>query len=261
MIDDKLLGFSKYVVPIYIRENGVLKHEGTGFLVNSGENDYLISAAHIFRQCVKKELLFITGNGKGCLIQFNAMIINRETENDLYDIGVMGLLNNKPPYKAVGKESINICKLLPNCKPKWAKEFGVIGFPETKSYSNNVDKSVSVKLYRYRANSVGEEQYKNVGITSEHHIALHFDRKKCINEDGIASIFPKPIGLSGAPIVLLHDNSNPDQDQEPYIVGVATTYKGKEKLIYGADISIAIHFIKELDEEIRMKKVGRIENT
>ena len=164
MTDDKLLRFSKYVVPVYIREKGVLKHVGTGFLVNSGDNDYLISAAHIFRQCTEKELLFLTGNNNGCLIQFNAMIYNDRAEGDIYDIGVMGLIKSKPPYKAVGKESIGIHKLLPYCNPKWAKEFGVIGFPASKSYSNNIDKKVSVKLYRYRANSVSEKSIKASGL-------------------------------------------------------------------------------------------------
>ena len=93
MADEKLLCFSKYVVPIYIRENGVLKHEGTGFLVNSGENDYLVSAAHIFRQCEEKELLFLTGNKIACLIQFNAMMYNKKEEDDIYDIGVMAIKN------------------------------------------------------------------------------------------------------------------------------------------------------------------------
>lgn len=261
MIEDALLSFNKYVVPIYKRENGVLKHEGTGFLVNSGENDYLVSAAHIFRQCVKNELLFITGNGKGHPIELNAMIFNKETDNDHYDIGVMGIINNKPPYRAVGKESIGIHKLLPNCNLKRAKEFGIIGFPATKSFSNNVDKKVSTKLYRYRAYSVGEEKYKSVGISSRHHIAIHFDRKKCINEVGQQVAFPKPQGLSGAPIVLLHDRAKPEQEQEAVIVGVATTYKEKEKLIYGAVASIPLHFIRELDEEIRTKRRQIHENT
>ena len=94
MADEKLLCFSKYVVPIYIRENGVLKHEGTGFLVNSGENDYLVSAAHIFRQCEEKELLFLTGNKIACLIQFNAMMYNKKEEDDIYDIGVMAIIKH-----------------------------------------------------------------------------------------------------------------------------------------------------------------------
>ncbi|MES9988425.1 MAG: trypsin-like serine protease [Candidatus Thiodiazotropha endolucinida] len=254
MNSDDLRYFGKYIVPIYIKENGVLKHEGTGFLVNTGENDYLVSAAHIFRQCSEKEMLFITGNGKGCLIEFNAMIYNSDTDGDTYDIGVMALLTHKPPYEAVEKEAINAQYLMPNFSLKLKKEFSIIGFPATKSFSSNIKKNVSVKLYGYAAQSCQESEYTGVGITSEHHFALFFDRKRCMDADGLKKEFPKPYGMSGSPIIYFPKRKSGAEKPQPFIVGVATTYKEKEKLIYGADISIALHFMKEIDDEIRAKK-------
>ncbi|MCG7964824.1 MAG: trypsin-like serine protease [Candidatus Thiodiazotropha taylori] len=257
MNSDDLQYFGKYIVPIYIRENGALKHEATGFIVNTGENDYLVSAAHVFRQCSEKEMLFITGEGKARLIEFNAMIYNRDTNGDKYDIGVMALLNHKPPYIAVGKEAISTRYLKPNCCSKLTKEFGIIGFPATKSLSNNQEKRVSVKLYGYSAQSCQESEYNAVGIASEHHFALIFNRKKCMGADGQKTQFPKPHGMSGSPIIYFPKFASGDVKAQPFIVGVASTYREKEKLIYGADISIALHFMKEIDDEIREKKALR----
>ena len=82
-----------------------------------------------------------------------------------------------------------------------------------------------------------------------------------MNEAGNKVASPMPHGLSGSPIIILHDSLKSGQEQEPLIVGVATTYKKEEKLIYGCVASIPLHFIGDVDEEIRLKRRQAHEST
>jgi hypothetical protein len=122
------------------------------------------------------------------------------------------------------------------------------GFPATKSRTDPVAQSVEVTPTAFRLSPVAESEYERHGVSMETHIVLELDLKRGFDTFGAHRNFPKPNGMSGAPIVVLYEHDASGDSRVFPVVGVATTYRKQHRMLIGTDIGFVIDAIHRATE-------------
>jgi hypothetical protein len=241
---------SRHILPLFVElPGGKPRLLGSGFLVSSGNQSYLISAAHVFDPLKKGEepFYYIEAKLKRKLsgeLRLSKVPQGGSRSSDRIDIGVLQLQGPRlPPYPDVEKYPMPIQAFMPGALPREGKQYLHIGFPESHSRANPVGREVGSKVYAFRNISCPSEKYTQLGLSPETHVVLSFDRKNSLGPDGSTRAFPDPAGMSGSPVFLLYDeNSHNDRTQTP-IVGIAIEHRKAEHAIVATDIGFALTFI------------------
>jgi hypothetical protein len=164
-------------------------------------------------------------------------------EEDVIDVAVLKLDGELlPPYREVEKYAMDISYLKESYRPRDAKHYVLIGFPATKSRVKNNSKDVEVMSYAYRNDSVPEYEYSQYGLSPETHVVLPLNLKKGFDANGKKTHFPKPQGMSGAPVFVLHDDNEQGSKVFP-VVAVAIEYRKKEKVLVATDVRYVLEAI------------------
>ena len=186
---DTLTAFS---IPLYLDIDSQPTHLGTGFLVQKGGDYFLVSAAHVLDNALSHGLYFYSSPSEirhltGCLVR------SRPTDkrsDDHIDIGVVKITGEvQPPYPEVRKFAMDISYLKPSYLPRSKKHFTFIGFPATKSKVRRGCRSILVKPYSYRSDSIPEDDYAKFGVHPETHVVLPLDLKKGFDPRGSVVTF------------------------------------------------------------------------
>lgn len=147
--DQRLAVISKWgeillrnVVPICEKDNrGHTQGHGTGLLVQRGEANFLVTAAHVLDPLRDQRRLFFpcAQSGERKIV---GRILSTETpvgksrKEDLVDIAVVKLDGeSQPPYPEIQKESLEFSCLRPSVLPRSGKSLFVTGFPATRTKS------------------------------------------------------------------------------------------------------------------------------
>lgn len=245
LIDKAIEILANFSIPLYQTYNNLPRLLGTGFFVRKNSDCYLVSAAHVLDAAKKNEVFYYI---KPNVIRFlTGQLLRSKGEenrlNDLIDIGVLKLSqDNLPPYPEVNKFAMDISYLKPHYLPRIGKNYAVLGYPETKSYIDSLNKGIAVSLYAYHNYSISESEYINHGLDTYTHVAITLDLRKCFNTDGARRHFPKPKGMSGSPIVVLYDDEGENARVFP-VVAVATSYRKENKLLFGTDVAYVLDAI------------------
>lgn len=233
-----------YVIPLYIERRGIYEQVGTGFIVRFVSRHYLVTAAHVldiqkesplFVYTSPREIRRIDGISRSTVHEGGRQV-------DMLDVGVVKLSNSaSPPYPGVRKVAMEINMLAPGLQ-RHAATYLLLGFPSTKNRLNRVTRDVVSKGFAWEGRSASPEIYQKIGISEEHHLALAFDRKVGLRADGSPVDFPKPQGMSGAPIWLLHRDE--DMGLKEFVVtAIAHTHKERHGAIVCTDIRVACELI------------------
>ena len=245
---------SNHLLPLFQHEKCKPKLVGTGFLVSADLEDYLISAAHVFDELAKGNELFFyintttTAKLSGKLLR-TKLQPNKNRTGDKLDIGVLKLDNLiRPPYREILKYSLPISTLIPNAIPRDGKEYLIIGFPETKSRINPIARELKSKLSIFQNISAPTSKYGELGLETSNHIVINFEIKRTILPNKAIQTFPKPNGMSGAPVWLLYDHNNHNNPNQTPIVGVLIEYHPSKKALVATDINTALKLIRGMTE-------------
>jgi hypothetical protein len=240
---------SRYSIPLYrYDERRRPVQFGTGFFVQADGAHFLVSAAHVLRESQVREVFFYAA--QKTLRRLRGRIrttggVEGVTADPL-DVAVLRLSGSAiPPFPEVEKFSLNYSDLLAEYLPRSGKRYVVVGFPSTKSGIDPVARRAIVKAYAYDTHSVVvENAYEKHDVAPATHILLPFDRKRSMDADGRAVIFPKPQGMSGSPILVLYEDDGPSVQSRPAfpVVGVAVRSPVGAKIIVGTDI----RFVREM---------------
>lgn len=240
------------ILPLFAEvPSGKPKLVGSSFLVSSGTDYYLVSAAHVFDELkAGYELFFyiepdIKRKLSGSLRLTNTPEGNNR-KHDRLDVGVLRLEGpGLPPYPKVEKYPLAISALMANALPRESKQYLIVGFPESKSRANPIAREVASEIYSFRNTSVPPQKYADLGVSTQSHIVLSFDRKRTVGSDSQIRAFPEPSGISGSPVWLLYDeNGSNDQNQTP-VVGIAIEHHKNHHAIVATDIDVALRLINE----------------
>jgi hypothetical protein len=204
-IVDSIDLLTKFSVPLYREEpSGKPEQFGTGFFVRTEKHHYLVSAAHVLDESrVRGGFFYLAPNAVQTL---TGRVITTghpsERDNDLFDVGVIQLAKGQlPPYTEVDKFAMDYSYLSPRLLPRSTKHYAIIGFPASQSSTNPAARTTSVAAYAYRSDSLNDGEYAGHGFSPESHVLLPLDRKRGFGPDGRIRAFPKPQGMSGAPII------------------------------------------------------------
>jgi len=242
---------SKFSVPLYMLRGDIPFQFGTGFFVKNNENYYLVSAAHVFDSAKDKQVFYYTEGKKVYMLYDNILLpvkseANRST--DLIDVAVTKITDNTPPYPYYKKLAVDIKLLKPNNLPRSNKMYIIGGFPASQTSVKKLTNSVSPKFNSMMLPSIPKEDYGKHKLNINDHIAMEINLKKT---HSIATKqhrnFPNPDGMSGCIIAVLTDVNNNTEDSSFAIVGVFTTYRKRDKLLFGTDVSYVIDFINEYE--------------
>lgn len=240
------------ILPLFAEtSSGKPRLVGSSFLVSSGTDSYLVSAAHVFDELKAGHELFfyiephIKRKLSGCL-RLTKTPVGNDRKCDRLDVGVLKLEGlGLPPYPEVEKYPVAIGALIPNALPREGKQYLLVGFPESKSRANPIAREVVSEVSSFRNISVPPQKYADLGVSPQSHVVLSFDRKRTVGPDSLIRTFPEPSGISGSPVWLLYDeNGFNDPDKTP-IVGVAIEHHKTHHAIVATDIDIALRLINE----------------
>lgn len=243
---------ARHILPLFVETTGGKpKLVGSGFLISSGTNSYLVSAAHVFDELkVGHELFFyiephIKRKLSGSL-RLTKLPEGKDRKGDRLDVGVLKLEGlGLPPYPKIEKYPLAIGALMSNALPREGKQYLLIGFPESKSRANPVVREIASKVYSFRNISVPSQKYTALGVNPQSHIVLSFDRKHTVGPDGRTRQFPEPAGISGSPVWLLYDQNGPNDPTQTPIVGIAIEHHKTHHAIVATDIDVALRMINE----------------
>ena len=233
---------SRHIVPLFGFEHGKQRLYGSGFLVSSGKNSYLISAAHVFDWLDRGvELFFHIEPGvrrdlsdKSCL---RVNLEGKEGESDRLDVAVYELKDEwPPPYPGVNKHAIPVEILMEKPIPCGNNHAFLVGFPNSWSKPNLKWREVESELFAYKEVIKPVEDYPKLEIYSTKHFAIPFDRQLS-SEHRIPSLK----GMSGSPIWFV-DHDNPPKS--PTQIPVAGIFIEHHKC---ANVLIAIYIRFALD--------------
>ncbi|MBX3672715.1 MAG: hypothetical protein KF776_07045 [Burkholderiales bacterium] len=238
----------KFCVPLYqLDRNGRPLLNGTGFFVRAGKSSFLVSAAHVLDTAASHGLFFYVE--PGTIRHLSGHLIRSQGEgnrdSDLIDVGVLQLSEDSvPPYPNVDKVPMDISYLRAQYRPRTAKDYVFIGFPATKCKVSGANREVLASPYAFRNEPLDEADYEAQGLHPDTHIALKLNVRKGFGLGGKPQHFPIPQGMSGSPIVVLYDREGPNDERVFPVVGVATTYRKTQRVVFGTDIGYVIDAIE-----------------
>jgi len=245
LLDEAADILGRIVVPLFREENGRPEHFGTGFFIRAKQAAFLVSAAHVLER--GRELFYyvepnITAQLSG-EVRLSKWVGDRE--RDPVDIGVLKLDRSIPPYPGVDKFALDASYLHPGLTPRADKMYTIIGFPATKSRTNPAARQVTSTAYSFRVRSIPDQDYAALGCSPEAHVVLSVDLRDGVDSTGHQRNFPKPQGMSGSPIFVLHDEAGRSNTRSFPIVGVGTKYRRNQNALVGTDVDIVRAMINE----------------
>jgi hypothetical protein len=240
---------SRHVIPIFSDDsNGKPQHRGTGLLVSSGGSSFLISAAHVF-DCDRPLFFHVDSETKRWLsgeLRLTKKPDGKSRGSDRLDVGVLKLRSpSLPPYPDVDKYALPISDLKASALPRGSKVYLVLGFPASRSQPHLVRRDVTSVPHGFWNTSSQTQRYTEIGISPDSHIVIDFERTKGRGPNGEVRTFPKPAGMSGSPVWLLHDEIGPNDPTRTLVVGILIEYKKSHHVLIATDIGIALRMINE----------------
>ena len=238
-------------IPLYLRDNDRPWLCGTGFIVKADAAHYLVSAAHVLDDAKEKGLFFYSEPSRP---RFVAGPLRRSSNRDNratdpFDIVVVKLADGEmPPYRAVDKHAVPLSWLRPGRVPRAGRTYLIIGFPQSQARVSSATQEVNVVSYAYHAASVDESRYDLLGLSAGTHVAIHLDLEVGFDPEGKHRNFPKPKGISGAPMFELWGHDEDDPSIFP-VVAVGIEYRKNERAMVGTDVAVVLDMIQTFDSD------------
>lgn len=124
------------------------------------------------------------------------------------------------------------------------------GYPNTKSKDKEIYYS-GEQVY-YHGRGVDKNIYKLYNCSAENNIIAEYGKKGTMNTDFNSTNFSKPEGISGGGIYKIIETKD-GLDRE--LIGIGHTYKAKEHLFVGTNISFCLDVILQRLEREKLKKL------
>ena len=196
---------SRYIVPIFADIRGAPVSMGTGFLVNAGQDHILVTAAHVLDHLTSlPHYFYMDQKLKRALtppILVSKLPPSGDRADDLVDVGIVILRDEGlPPYPNVGRDSMPLDVISPYAMPRAGKKFAFVGYPSSKGKADRVALDVRSASYAYLSGPAPAETYAKLGLNPRLHIVLPFSKRGVVDLGGKSFNFPKPNGISGAPL-------------------------------------------------------------
>lgn len=237
----------RYVLPIFTDIDGAPVSIGTGFLLHTGRDHVLITAAHVLDGLkAGASYYFYAAPTLKRAIAGHILIAKLpptgNREDDLIDVAAVVLEGDRdelPPFPLVGKDSMPLHMVASHALPRSAHRYAFLGFPSSKSGVNRITKDVRSASYAYLSAAASPDVYARLGLDEAYHIVLPFAKRKVVSLQGTRLNFPKPTGMSGSPLWELRK----PEDGGQRVVGVMIERRSRENVVVATDIGFVLHFL------------------
>lgn len=224
----------KFVVPLYKKKSQGFEFMGTGFFVSLPNRTALVTAAHVLELFSEHEPLFTFGITEE-LISIGGL--PHTTSSEFPDLAFILLDTVSQDRIASSIYTCTLDQLVANRTPREHKHYYIAGFPETKNRPKVGTGELTRSNYGVLSRSIPESEYQSHGLDPATHVAMTLDPKKGHDLEGANLNFPKPNGMSGAPIWEITYTSSDRYDLENIpLVAVGTNYRANKKLLFGSDV-------------------------
>ncbi|HET8870745.1 MAG TPA: hypothetical protein VFM48_09880 [Aquabacterium sp.] len=208
---------------------------GSGFFVAYKSGLYLVSARHVFAE---QELL---ADGDSLFYYSSRDTINGISgrlltspgplRKDVVDIGILQVGKSHPAWSGDARRTPVTFDAFDDLSSSDGEElFLLAGYPETKSRIDPQSGTMLAKPYGLTRRSTHHEKYVALGLDPSTHIVVDFDQRKEQRFVGRPNAqFPKPQGMSGAPLWMLKFTES--GDIETRIVGLGIEHRSDDKAI------------------------------
>jgi hypothetical protein len=240
---------SRYIVPIFADINGAPVSMGTGFLVNTGQDHILVTAAHVLDRLTRlPHYFYVEQKVKRALtppVLVSKLPPSGDRADDLVDVGVVILRNEGlPPYPAVGRDSMPPNLISPYAMPRAGKKFAFLGYPSTKGKADRAALDLRSASYAYLSGPAPAETYTKLDLNPRFHIVLPFSKRGVVDLDGKSFNFPKPNGISGAP---LWELQKPEAGGRK-VVGIMIEHRRQKGVLVATDIAAVLLMLSDYYE-------------
>lgn len=240
---ETLISFS---VPLYLNRDEKPYLIGSGFFLATSCQCFLVTAAHVLDEADQSEMYYYTSTRMQRVLRGKRVRSKTpaQRKQDQIDIGILNLgENGLPPYPEVNKFALKESYLQPSYLPRRRKEYVIIGFPASKNRFGHVQQQIIAAPYAYRADSIPDEEYSRYDVSPETHVVLPLDLRKGFDADGNPITFPKPQGMSGAPVIVLFGDESSGERVFP-VVAVGIEYRKTEKVLVATDVRFVLEGIR-----------------
>ena len=224
---------------------------GSGFFLSTQSAVYLVSAKHVFDQ------MFADGKARAMGVDHQMFFyVERASARNLggrllwseqADVGVMRLAGNLEWSPDVERVPVPIQDTTPAPTATSTDWFALIGFPVTRTEIDSRSKQMLSAPFGLALPGAAESVYEKAGLSISSHILVDFDVRKPVKFiDGSTRQFPKPQGMSGAPLWSVRLNGF---TYELGICAIATTHIKGLRAVACARIEIALAMIEHLESE------------
>lgn len=133
----------------------------------------------------------------------------------------------------------------PYAMPRAGKKFAFVGYPSTKGKADRVALDVRSASYAYLSGAAPTETYGKLGLDPRFHIVLPFSKRGVVDLHGKLFNFPKPNGISGAP---LWELQKPEAGGRK-VVGVMIEHRRQQGVLIAADIAAVLLMLRDYYED------------
>ncbi len=225
---------ARTTIALYETAAGEPKAVGTGFFVSHAGRPFLVSAAHVLKRLQDTHLYFYVAPGTVRRVT-GKLTTNSQTgdpNDDLIDIGAVRIEGTGlPPYPAMGISLWSSADIPLGRLATSTALYAFVGYPATKSRVRHHPPQLVVEPQAYLAQSAPLGEYAGQGLSPWSHRYLVFDKKRSRGLRGEGRSFPKPHGVSGSPVFLLHDELASAQGERFELAGVVTTWHPRERRV------------------------------
>ena len=237
------------VCPLY-RVDGTGKPVlfGSAVLLQIADAYFLLTAAHVLDHNETSTLYYGVGGPLRVLVGVahkSSLTAGTSRDNDKNDVGFMELEPAIVTNLGSGHRFLNIRNLQPNDTVHPGIVYELRGYPATRSKRNPTTRKVRPGPFSYLATPAGTGRYTGLGVDPQSHLLLRFDRANSYNDEGHLITAPLPHGMSGGGVwKRRYDSRGDDLVQTGWLVGIATEYDDKEKVIVATRIGLFLEAIR-----------------
>lgn len=233
--------YKKYNYPMFIvTDEGEPEQIGTFVIIKLKSSFYLLTAAHVANICSEKGYYYFFDNS---YVEFTGSLLKTEgSPSDVTDIAILKLNDE---FQTSGFNIVTE-ELLP--RPGQASDgiHSFIGYPASKTKLNRPEKKIRSNLHVFYNTLCASDIYKHNDLNIQDHIAIVFDKKNCLSSKGEKVTFPDPQGMSGGGIWCHEVISG-----KTLLVGIASTWKRKNKCLFGSRLTLIMGVIQmSVEDEI-----------
>ena len=246
----------KYFIPLFkINCKEEPYHAGTAFGLAYQEKKYLITASHVLdkdenNECDSDNELFCFY--KGDLIQvksFNIINVSVIEENikQVIDVAIIepkGMSLDDLFGEFFSEKDIDLSELTTN------KYIAACGFPSSKNKIRWNSNTLTHISYAYCGKSSPTETSNKAGYLSPVYFCFDILLKKIFTSEQSEIKAPKPHGISGGPVFVIHDFSNPLKLLKPKLRGIVIENSQDFQCIACVNIKVVINAIVENNKQL-----------